>query len=90
MQSAMFVLAYFSPETMLPATSILATAIGIFMMFGKGIFRIVVGSCRQILARPGSKGALKGPHFSMQTETEAAQMSLTSTETTQQVGELRK
>ena len=87
MQSAMFVLAYFSPETMLPATSILATAIGIFMMFGKGTLRIVMGAFRQILARPGPNGALKGPHFSMQRETGSAQMTLTSTENAQEVGE---
>ena len=36
------IFAYFSPETMLPATSIIATIAGILMMLGRGSLRYVL------------------------------------------------
>ena len=35
------VFAYFSPETLLPATSIVATIAGIFMILGRGSLRLL-------------------------------------------------
>ena len=36
------IFAYFSPETLLPATSIIATIAGILMMLGRGSLRYVM------------------------------------------------
>jgi hypothetical protein len=38
------VFAYFGPETMLPFTSILATVVGILMIFGKHSLRLITRS----------------------------------------------
>jgi len=65
MQSMPILFAYFSPEAVLPATSILATVVGVVMMFGKGTILWILGACRRILVRPKANGLLKGPHFSM-------------------------
>ena len=35
------VVAYFSPETLLPVTSIVATAVGLVMMFGRTTLRLI-------------------------------------------------
>ena len=45
------ILAYFSPETMLPATSLFATLIGLVMMFGKGTFQFFGQACRRVVGR---------------------------------------
>lgn len=75
--------AYFSPETMLPATSILATVVGIFMMFGKGTVRLIVGAWRRVLLRPRAT-SLRGPHFSIGAEASASRMTPTPVESTQE------
>jgi hypothetical protein len=36
------ILGYFSPEVLLPVTSIVATAAGIFMMLGRGPYRWMI------------------------------------------------
>ena len=77
MQSTTILLAYFSPETMLPATSVVATAVGIVMMFGKGTVRMAIGACRRVLSRRGSTTAIKAPHFSMRNKTAPTRMTLT-------------
>ena len=56
-------LAYFGPETMLPLTSIVATIIGIFMMFGRHSLRLATRIFR-IRVRPARVGSLTRPHFS--------------------------
>ena len=35
------IFAYFGPETVLPMTSIVATVVGLVMMFGKNTFRLL-------------------------------------------------
>jgi hypothetical protein len=35
------ILAYFGPETVLPMTSVVATVVGVFMMFGRNTLRLV-------------------------------------------------
>jgi hypothetical protein len=55
--------AYFGPETMLPLTSIAATVIGIFMMFGRHSFRLARRMFRFRAGRPARVGALARPHF---------------------------
>jgi len=55
--------AYFSPETLLPVTSIVATVIGVVMMGGKTTFRIIARWFRRVL--PGRKRVViaRRPHF---------------------------
>jgi hypothetical protein len=57
-------LAYFSPETALPVTSIIATVFGLVMMFGRTAFRFVVRGARGLIKgkRSSQPAAMKGPH----------------------------
>jgi hypothetical protein len=59
----MFVVAYFSPETLLPATSIIATIVGIVMMLGRGGLRLVVRASGRGLRKPGRVAATSKPHL---------------------------
>ena len=63
------VFAYFGPETVLPMTSVIATIVGLIMMFGRHSLRLIVGSCRFIIRGAGrmirpSSGLYQGPHAS--------------------------
>lgn len=64
MSAPILIFAYFSPETLLPVTSIVATVVGIVMMFGKNAFRLTVSGLRGALRRPDQAHdqVLKGPH----------------------------
>lgn len=57
--------AYFSPETLLPVTSIVATVIGVVMMCGKNTFRFLIRGCSRVLPRRKSQRVeiTKRPHF---------------------------
>jgi hypothetical protein len=64
--------AYFGPETMLPFTSIVATVVGIFLMFGRNSIRMVR---RAILSRFSGKAAgspVPKPHFQVDAETRSS------------------
>ena len=61
-------LAYFSPETLLPVTSIVATIAGITMLLGRSSLRFVVGCCRRGLRRVGMVGGVSRPHFRVRKE----------------------
>lgn len=60
------VLAYFGPETVLPMTSVIATVVGVFMMFGRNTLRFLFR-----WRRGGAGGATKAagsapaPHFAV-------------------------
>lgn len=64
-------LAYFGPETVLPATSIVATVLGVVLMLGKNSIRWCVGLARTALdaalgrkpAAAPEKSAAPAPHF---------------------------
>ncbi|AMV40584.1 hypothetical protein [Planctomyces sp. SH-PL62] len=64
-------LAYFGPETVLPATSIVATILGVALMLGKnslrwgvGLVKTAVDACLRRKASPGaSNTTTKAPHF---------------------------
>ncbi|WP_165250952.1 hypothetical protein [Paludisphaera soli] len=67
-------LAYFGPETVLPATSILATILGVALMLGKNSIRWCVGLVKTALdaclgrkpaapAKPNATSAAPAPHF---------------------------
>ena len=59
--------AYFGPETVLPATSALAAAVGFLLMFGKQAGRLAVAFASRLLRRgPKARGestAIPRPHL---------------------------
>jgi hypothetical protein len=59
------VLAYFSPETMVPMSSILATIAGCALMVKRSSFRFAARSCRAVLHRRRGGGRVNAPHFRM-------------------------
>jgi len=60
--------AYFSPETLLPVTSIVATIAGIALMLGRGSLRFIIGRCRRGLGRAGRIAGVSRPHFEVRKE----------------------
>lgn len=61
--SGIILFAYFSPETYLPVTSVLATVLGVLMMFGRTSLRIIVRAVRRVFGRATPRPMTKGPHF---------------------------
>jgi hypothetical protein len=60
---AFHLFAYFGPESMLPLTSVVATVVGIFLMFGRNTFRLIR---RMLLATFSGKerpSPVPKPHF---------------------------
>jgi len=45
------ILAYFGPETVLPATSIVATVVGVILMMGKSSLQWCAGLVRSVVGR---------------------------------------
>ena len=58
-----FTFAYFSPETLLPATSIVATITGILMMLGRGSLRYVMRSSKRWRRTSVQIAATSKPHL---------------------------
>jgi hypothetical protein len=58
-----FVLAYLSPDTVLPLTSILAMIAGGAMFLTRGSVRFVVRCFRAALRRPRRAARPRAPHF---------------------------
>ena len=56
-------LAYFSPETVLPLTSIVATIVGGAMFLTRGSIRFLVRCFRGALRRPRRVARASAPHF---------------------------
>jgi hypothetical protein len=56
-------IAYFSPETLLPVTSIVATIAGIAMMFGRSSIRFVIRWFQRGVHRAGWIAGVSRPHF---------------------------
>lgn len=57
-------LAYFGPETVLPMTSVIATVVGLFMMFGRNTIRFLFRWRRSGSTTPKPADLTRGPHFS--------------------------
>ncbi len=57
MTSSFVIFAYFGPETVLPMTSIVATVVGLFMMFGRNTLRFIFRWRRTDLTAPKSAEA---------------------------------
>jgi hypothetical protein len=60
-------LAYFSPETMLPLTSLIATVAGFALLIKRSSIRFVVHCCRAALRRRRSASKILAPHFEART-----------------------
>jgi hypothetical protein len=58
-----FTFAYFSPETLLPATSIVATITGILMMLGRGSLRYIMRASKRGQRAAGRIAATSKPHL---------------------------
>jgi hypothetical protein len=61
--SSQVIFAYFSPETLLPVTSIIATAAGLFMIFGRNTLRLIARCFDPSRFQKRAKHHLEGPHF---------------------------
>lgn len=57
------VLAYFSPETMLPLSSLIATIAGCALLIKRSSIRFVIHCCRAALRRGRSASSAGQPHF---------------------------
>ena len=55
--------AYFTPETLLPVGSILATVAGIAMMLGRGSMRFLIRCVRRYLRPSAWVAGVSRPHF---------------------------
>jgi hypothetical protein len=65
MNSYHVLIAYFSPETMLPLSSIIATIAGCSLMLKRSSFRFAARSCRAIFKRRRARDRVNAPHFRM-------------------------
>ncbi len=63
MRASDLLFGYFSPETLLPATSIVATIAGIVMMLGQRSLRLFVFAIRRARAGSMRTAATSRPHF---------------------------
>jgi hypothetical protein len=55
--------AYFSPETLLPVGSILATVLGVVMMLGRGSLRFLIRSLKRAFRPATWIAGVSRPHF---------------------------
>jgi hypothetical protein len=55
--------AYFAPETLLPATSIIATALGFIMLVGRGSYRLALRALRVSSSPSNAVADTSTPHF---------------------------
>lgn len=62
MASTFVLFAYFGPETVLPMTSVIATVVGLFMMFGRNTIRFLF-RWRRSSAPAKTAETGRGPHF---------------------------
>ena len=66
--SSFHVFGYFSPETFLPAASILATVVGVVMMAGRGSWRFLVLCVRRGFRRNERVARVSRPHLRLRSE----------------------
>jgi hypothetical protein len=57
------IFAYFSPETLLPVGSIVATVLGVVMMLGRGSLRFFIRSFRRLFRPSAWIAGVSRPHF---------------------------
>jgi hypothetical protein len=66
MLSTIQILAYFSPETMLPLSSLIATVVGFALLIKRSSIRFVVHCCRAAFRRRTTASNINRPHFAAQ------------------------
>ena len=71
MRTSDLILAYFSPETLLPATSIVATIAGIVMMLGRGTLRLCSRPRQRRPRRAGRVAGTSKPHLHLHDDAHA-------------------
>jgi hypothetical protein len=62
MDHSYLIIAYFSPETLLPVTSIVATVAGIVMIAGRGSIHFIVRMVRRHLIKTNAIAGVSRPH----------------------------
>ena len=65
MRTFNLVFAYFSPETLLPATSIIATLAGVMILVGRGSLRMVSRLAQRGVRRPVPVAGTSKPHLQL-------------------------
>lgn len=63
MSMSVIIFAYFGPESMLPLTSVVATVVGVFLMFGRNTIRLARRAILGRLTSIGRNRAVPMPHF---------------------------
>jgi hypothetical protein len=63
MFASFLILAYFSPETMLPLTSLIATVAGFALLIKRSSIRFVLHCCRAALRRRPRGSGIGKPHL---------------------------
>lgn len=58
----LIVFAYFSPETFLPLTSVIASAVGVFLLFGSTVLRLIRRALRTLTMRGRRTETILRPH----------------------------
>jgi hypothetical protein len=64
MSELTLVFAYFSPDTLLPLTSVIASVVGVFLVFGRTLVRMGRGVIRVALGSQARPRVMPRPHFS--------------------------
>jgi hypothetical protein len=59
------IFAYVAPETVMPLTSLLATAGVVVLLYGKNLFRLIASWGRWVNSRGGPGQAITRPHFDL-------------------------
>jgi hypothetical protein len=57
------IIAYFGPETVFPVTSIIATCLGVILMFGRRTYQLVIRWILVATFHRRSARRVSGPHF---------------------------
>lgn len=60
---APMILAYFSPETMLPLSSLIATVVGFGLLIKRSSIRFLVLCCRAAIRKGRLGSGIGSPHF---------------------------
>ena len=68
MLSTILLLGYFSPETMLPLSSLIATIVGFALLIKRSSIRFVVHWFRAAFRRGPAASSVNKPHFVTQAE----------------------
>jgi hypothetical protein len=63
MDLTLLVFAYFSPETILPLSSIIATLAGCALMVKRSSIRFAIGAFRAVIRKRRASRRVRSPHF---------------------------